>query len=373
VGGGPAGAALAIALAGRGVRVTVLEAAPGPRAKVGECLPPDAAALLDRFGLKDGMLGDDHLLSYGNRSIWGSALAEERDFLFGVYGPGWQLDRRKFELQLSETAARAGVDWRYGHRLARLLRQESGWELTARSTGGDKTFRADFVVDATGRPAWLARRLGARQVRYDSLIAVVVSLESPPNAGSRDSYTLVESTASGWWYSAYLPNRTLTVLYFTDADLIDHKLIRRDDGWRKLLETTTHTRRRVNEAEGPLSCKTGIVSANSARLDSVTGEGWLAVGDAAEAFDPLSSFGITSALGSGFYAAHAIADYLAGSGEALDTYRAIMDESYAHYLRELSKQYRLESRWPGEIFWQRRSQSHPLNYDGGPLHQYGSQ
>src|SRR5947209_5393150 len=93
-GGGPAGAAAATALARGGTSVVVLEANPVPGAKVGECLPPGANRLLAELGVADRFLRDGHLPSHGNRSVWGSPVPTERDFLFGTDGTGWHIDRR---------------------------------------------------------------------------------------------------------------------------------------------------------------------------------------------------------------------------------------------------------------------------------------
>src|SRR5258706_9660221 len=52
VGGGPAGSAAAILLAGRGWSVTLLDKAAFPRPKIcGEYLSPEAARVLDRLGV----------------------------------------------------------------------------------------------------------------------------------------------------------------------------------------------------------------------------------------------------------------------------------------------------------------------------------
>jgi flavin-dependent dehydrogenase len=141
----------------------------------------------------------------------------------------------------------------------------------------------------------------------------------------------------------------------TDADLIDQAASEETDNWlTTLLDETEYTARRVREGGYSLLSGPHILQANSSRLDSIAGEGWLAVGDAAAAFDPLSSYGITSAMGGGFYAASAILDSFAGDARAPLSYQKLVVEAYAHYLAMHYEHYSLERRWPNETFWRRR-------------------
>ena len=355
VGGGPAGAAIALALARHGISPVVLEAHSAPRMKVGECLPPTINPLLDHFGLTERLRRRGNLPSYGNRFVWGSNLIEERDFIFGTTGPGWRLDRATFEDELMQAANEAGVLWRDGRSLVACSREkDTRFTLTVKGPDGIETYRSKFVVDATGRSARLAASLGSRRVIYDRLIGVAGYFDGDAAAPTEDdSFTLVEAVASGWWYSSRLPGGKLIAVYMTDGDLLDRAL-RQTDSWLSLLNKTEHTAKRIRRYGNGFPSAPRILPAHTVRLTSITGNGWLAAGDSAVAFDPLASHGILMAMASGFNAVSSIVDYLNGRDDALPPYEHLIDRSFAHYLLMRHEAYMHEQRWPDELFWRRR-------------------
>jgi len=95
-------------------------------------------------------------------------------------------------------------------------------------------------------------------------------------------------------------------------------------------------------------------TASTSYLAQRYGATWLAVGDAAFAYDPISSYGITSALEGGYYAGNAIADKFAGKAEALPAYDYLISSAFKIYNEMYLHQYRQEQRWPEEQFWKRR-------------------
>lgn len=362
VGGGPAGAATAIVLAEHGLHPIVLEVASGPQRKVGESIPPSANPVLSRLGLTAG-LSRTALPAYGNRSVWGTAEPVDTDFVFGTAGSGWRLDRERWEAEVASVAIGVGVDWRYGSRVVGCSgREPRGWTLRVMGTEGPRTCDADVVVDASGRPARVARLLGARRVRYDGLVGAVVYCSTMPDAdgsvgpgADSDSTTLVEAVPQGWWYSMFLPGHRIVVAFMTDADLLEATGARTSLGLRALLEAAPMTRARVTAVVRDQSWpEPHTRPAHTSRLTAVTGADWLAVGDAAITYDPLTSYGITAALGQGMHAAQAVMGHLKGRPGALSDHARLIDRAFARYLAMLHDRYANEQRWPDAVFWQRR-------------------
>jgi flavin-dependent dehydrogenase len=102
-----------------------------------------------------------------------------------------------------------------------------------------------------------------------------------------------------------------------------------------------------------------LTSAHSARLTKFSGStsangcAWLAVGDAAMSFDPLSGQGLLRALQSGALAAEVIANR---SAAALSQFNEKNETLWRQYAAGRLGYYAIERRWRGRghEFWRRR-------------------
>ncbi|MBS1912918.1 MAG: NAD(P)/FAD-dependent oxidoreductase [Bacteroidetes bacterium] len=352
VGAGPAGATAALVLARSGFRVALIESTRYERSRPGETLPPPARMLLARLGVWDAFSTLGSLPSHGNRSIWGGPEIAESSFIFHPYGEGWHVDRQRFDAMLASTAADAGAEVLYGMSVVDCSAPDADrWHIGLRGESGEAgTMAARAIVDATGRTARIARRLGATRQLADHLVGAAVHYAGPLR---EDGFTLVEAASSGWWYSAPVPPDRLVVMFMSDADI--HRSLRLTEGdrWEHLLAEAPHTMERV-EGCRPIA-QPAFFAAVSHRLRRNGARGcWLACGDAAIGVDPLSSSGIVRAIRTGEGAGQAIGNWLLGRTDVAGAYERILDAEFEEYMAERSGYYALETRWPHSTFWNRR-------------------
>jgi len=295
-------------------------------------------------GLWDGFVAQGHLPCYGNLSAWGSSELHATDFIFDPNGMGWHLDRLRFDRLLQQAAAEAGVEIRAAAKLnTKACEFSSGsWSIPL----DESELRSRWLIDATGRRSAVARAQGVQRCADDGLIALFAVFRSSPS-GDEDSRTLIESEPDGWWYTALLPSRQRVVAYLTDADLAPQTL-RSKQGFLAQLSRTKHVSACLRAYDDAVE-EVKTVQANSARLESFVGEGWMAVGDAAVSFDPLSSQGILTALFSGLKAAEAL-----NEKSSFTDYSDRLTTIYNAYLQNRSAFYAQEQRWPTHPFWRRR-------------------
>jgi flavin-dependent dehydrogenase len=269
---------------------------------------------------------------------------------------------------LLRQASAAGVSFLEDTRIVEeRIGRDGRWRLLLNGPLGRERAASPIVVDASGRAASFARRHGAQRKRIDRLIASSAGLESSASAPPCEGVTLVEAAENGWWYSTPQPDGRLAVTYFTDPDTESARMARTADGWWNLMSQTEPTRERIERHHARLIGVPRVVAAGSSLLDRITGDGWLAVGDAAATHDPLSSHGIGAALDGGQRAAAAILAHLAGDAHAFRRYAIQIVESYAQYLWMWRAYYAEERRWPDAPFWRRR---HRFAEVGPPLLTY---
>lgn len=352
LGAGPAGATAALNLAATH-RVLMVDRAraAAPASHIGESLPPAAGRLMRDMGLLDDFLSQGHAPYHGNRALW-NGVSTEYHFLRDPDGHGWHLERGRFDAWLRDLARQRGAALLTPASLQGIDADAGGWRVRLDTAGGACMVHAKIVIDASGRGASLARKLGARRERRDQLVSSWLYGGAEQADGG---FSHIEGSEQGWWYSAPLPGRRRVLAFHTDADLAPARDLRAAP---RLLAAALEL-----PGIGGVLAQSGfcaetevrVAAAHSAALDAAAGPGWFAAGDAAISFDPISSQGIFNAMYTGLAAAEAIARTLGGDANAYTDYTAELANIKTAYERHLAYSYGQEGRWPQAPFWRRRN------------------
>ncbi len=352
IGAGPAGLGAAAGLARWCDSVTVAEAASrGGLRRAGEHLPPAGLSEIASLGLAD-LLGDDrHDSSPGVRSAWGEPTAVDKEYFRSQPGWGLNLRRAHFDEMLAQHVEAQGVSLQFDVRLQRLVRESGTYVATLRGPDGARTQRADVVVDATGRSAAAARRFGARRHRYDELVGIVGRIEGcAPTA--EPGRVQVESVEHGWWYGVQFSDGTLLATFMTDASHVRNQTARSPALWQSRLRESRLLAPMAGT--GRWSGRVQVFDAATQALDCDSPDGFLAVGDAAMAYDPMSSWGIAKGLSDGHAGADSLARARGGDPCAVEEHRNRQRLEFERFRSRQLEFYRAESRWPASPFWRSR-------------------
>ncbi|WP_321818308.1 MULTISPECIES: NAD(P)/FAD-dependent oxidoreductase [unclassified Paraburkholderia] len=364
-GAGPAGSALARRLAGQhrvllidreAARETARGRARPVEWRIGESLPGAAAVLLRRQGLFEQFLADGHAERCASVSVWDDDAPVWFDAMRDPNGPGWHLDRVRFDAMLRKGALDAGVKFAtgIGSGAGRISLQRTGntWQIAH----GDarQAYTAEVIVDATGRSAALCRSLGMRRKSADRLVCLHALFPALPGDVDRSTRTCADK--DGWWYSVRVPSGRRVLAYHLDAD--DPALRERRDIGVMIEQARQQPLLSPVLPKDVPHVKTHVRPSGSASLDladCANRPGVYAVGDAMLAFDPLSSQGLFHALASAESAAAAIARQLAGDSDASRCYFDEMWQVQARYDTHLATTYAGPHRYAERQFWVRRS------------------
>ncbi|PWC83307.1 hypothetical protein TSH100_20870 [Azospirillum sp. TSH100] len=349
IGGGIAGAAAALTVAAAGRSVLVI----GPQGEAGdrpgEFLSPAANALLAELGLAERIAAGPHRVANATYAAWAAPVLAQRNAITHTEGPGRVLDRRAFERSLTAAVTDAGIP-RLGILLAGAERDGALWRLTL-DDGTERAAR--FLIDVSGRAAVVARRF-VRRRRADRLVAACDFLAQKTDDVEPTPATLIEAAAEGWWYATLLPDRRMGLAFFSDPDRLPRGLSRDPARWRTMLAETEWTARWLDSAGYRIDGAPRLASAGTTWLERAAGEGWAAAGDAAAAFDPLSSHGLTSALWGGRRAGQGALATLDGDPGPLERYAATLDEAVRQFLSQRRAVYGEVRRFADRPFWNRR-------------------
>jgi flavin-dependent dehydrogenase len=300
VGGGPAGATASAFLARAGLGVVCFEREQFPRFHVGESLLPAGMPLFDRLGVRE------RLEAAGFQRKNGAVFLQESDgqqvTLNFRRGPRWEdhaynVPRAAFDRILLDHAAKEGATVHEGVEVRDLALHDEGVRLTVQSgNGAPGNVEARFLVDASGRDALVASRLGRRVPMPDlgkaALFAHYRGARRAP--GRMEGHLRAYLLDHGWfWWIPFTDDLTSVGV------VLHQRTVRTRRGSpEQLFEEMVAASPSVSSGLAGATRVTGVHSvANfSYRTEPAFGDRFVAIGDAVVFIDPVFSTGVFVAM-----------------------------------------------------------------------------
>jgi flavin-dependent dehydrogenase len=336
VGGGPAGATAATVLAQHGHRVLLLERDHFPRYHVGESLMPFTWFTFERLGVLDWFEKAGCPTKHSVQFVSTSGKVSDPFYFFQTIkhpsATTWQVLRSDFDQMMLSNASGKGVEVRHGVTVRDVVTEgDRVVGVRAHQTNGStEVLQARAVVDATGRDALLASKLGHKKRDPDlNKIAIFTYFQGAKRDPGIDAgaTTVAYISEKGWFWYIPLANDVVSVGVVAEADYLYRET--RDPEEVFCREAAQCAWIADHIAPGTHLGPVRVTGEFSYRSSQAAGDGFCLVGDAFSFLDPVFSSGVFLALKSGEMAADAIHQGLTQDGRVT----AATFEAYERDLR----------------------------------------
>ena len=313
---------------------------------LGETLPPSALPLLQSLGLLELFENNSLHKTCGYHSVWGSTIIADHNFFFhSPFQYGLKINKQSLEQDLEGLTSENILRF---EKLTAIHLTSQGVTVELQNDQRPIVLRGKCLVEATGRNRAILKLLGIAGEEFDQLTAY--SCHLPRREHPKITHSVfVESFEHGWGIVSRLSDEVQVMSLFSRQRVGIQRELKDYSYWPSILSETACLR-------DFLSAETGIRvvggDAGSSRAAQLAGKCWLAAGDAAIAFDPLSSHGITNAVYTANRAVEAIALHLSDPSEKhFREYAESLSAIFATYLGTRNELYLRERRWPRAAFW----------------------
>ncbi|MBB5953857.1 flavin-dependent dehydrogenase [Saccharothrix tamanrassetensis] len=367
IGGGPGGSMSGTLLSDFGKRVLILEAEKFPRYHIGESLLSGTADLLNRIGVLDRLESDGYIKKHGVEWVWGENRVPWtvyfKDALAMPYDYGYQVERGEFDKLLLDNAREHGCEVREQHRVTDFEIGEDGVSTVTfqNADGVSTTVRTRWIVDSSGQGGLVTKRL--HEQHWDPYLKNLAvwtywtGAERPPGLDAGN--TFLPAFDEGWWWFIPLRDDITSV-----GMVVDSKVLHENRGkgmeayYADCLARTPELAQRLAGAQR--TDEIHVARDWSYTYDKFSGDGYIAVGDAACFIDPLFSTGVHLAMLSGFLAAVTVNTVLDRPEMDRDEVLAFYESTYRKEFERLRAQvyflYGGHGSSKDSYFWHARSQ-----------------
>jgi flavin-dependent dehydrogenase len=327
IGGGPAGATVAAVLAQRGRDVVVLEKDRHPRFHIGESLLPANLPLIEKLGLAE------EIRRIGVYKPGAEFVSDTYDktnlFMFAtathlISTHAYQVVRSQFDQVLFENCRRRGACAFENTRVTEVALDGARPTVTAIGPDGAAVaWRPRFVVDASGRDALMAGKLGVKEVnKHNNTAAVFGHFKGVPRRdGEAAGVITIHFVEDGWFWMIPLPDDVMSVGMVGSPALFKQRTGGIDELFWSVVRGSPSVGERMKAAEaiGPLS-----TTGNYSYFTRPAGQDRLMlIGDAFTFIDPIFSSGVMIAMSTGMMGAEAIDTFLTDEARGRRALRAV--------------------------------------------------
>lgn len=324
IGGGPAGSTAAALLAAQGRRVVLFEKETFPRFHIGESLLPFNMDLFRRLGIVDRL--EASFVEKHGAILMSSDGSVSRYISFdqGIvpgYPYAFQVLRSRFDEMLLQRAVELGAEAHQGYEVVdATCSARAGCELVVRrpQDATPRRVQARFLLDASGRDAFIASRRGLRRMTpHLRKAAVFAHYEGIPRAeGKRGGDIILITLSNGWFWVIPLAGGVTSVGLVGDGSMLKQSGLAPEALLEEALRRCPAARRLTASARRISPVRSA--SDYSYECRDVAGDGYLLLGDAAAFIDPIFSSGVWLAMSSGAMAADSVHAALGTRGASAD-------------------------------------------------------
>ncbi|TWT67799.1 NAD(P)/FAD-dependent oxidoreductase [Crateriforma conspicua] len=320
VGAGPAGGAAAAVVAEAGHSTLLIEREPVPRFHVGESLMPETYWPLQRLGLNQRVRDAGWQIKKSVQFVSGRG-NESEPFFFRTHddrdcSDTWQVERSEFDKMLFDRAGELGADCQDRTRLMDVHTDDAGQVtgVTVKDADGQsKRIDCRVVIDATGQQAFIANKLGLKQMNEELRKAAIWTYYQNARRGEGDNEgaTIIMHTESkdAWFWFIPQSRGITSVGVVSDNDYLLKGRGTPAEVFAEELERCPGMKSRLTDATRVGQIRTA--KEFSYMTTQHSGNGWVLVGDAFGFLDPVYSSGVYFALEMGVRAGDAVAEGLA--------------------------------------------------------------